>query len=547
MSFFLGIMRYLRVVPVVAGLLAVTSAAADVLSTASPDGVEIAYEVRGEGGPTLVFIHGWSCDRSYWSAQLPYFARGHRVVAVDLAGHGESEATRSDYSMRAFGEDVAAAVDGSDPVILIGHSMGALVALEAAHLMADRVVGVVSVDSLQSVEPPVADPEAISTRLAPLESDYNAVARGFIESMFLDDADAELRERIIEDMLAGDPAVGVGAIRGMLQSDYQGALQRLDVPLALINSADYVATNLQQLMSLHRDTRLSTMSGVGHFVMMEDAPRFNELLAGTIASMAADGRKAFSVTGFSGPEAVHYDPDEDVYFVANFNGQIRGDANGFVSRVSPNGEIIDLKFMVGTARYPFHAGRGMHVADNGLWVADADGVHRFDRASGEHLEFVDLSEFDPGFPNDIVAGADGRLFVTDTGKQVIYEIANGTATIAAETPFAANGITLNPDNGRLALAAWSGADELVEWDPTTGEFMAVATLDGGGNFDGIEMIDGTVVIASQADRSLHLVIDAEDRHQVALPGEPADLGVDTRRGRLAVPYVALDRIDIFGW
>lgn len=251
-----------------------------------------------------------------------------------------------------------------------------------------------------------------------------------------------------------------------------------------------------------------------------------------------------SVAGFSGPEAVRYDPEQDVYFVSNFNGESSGDANGFVSLVSPAGEILDLEFMTGTDEYPFHGGRGMYIDGDGLWVADAGGIHLFDRRTGNHRQFVDLSRFDPGFPNDIVRGRDGDIYVTDTRNSVIYRVSDGEAAIAAETPFAANGITLNPENGRLILAPWTGSDEITEWDPATGEFSSVARLDGGGRIDGIEVVDGRIVAASQDDESLHVIVDGVDRRRVELAGRPADIGVDTRRNRIIVPYVALDRIDI---
>ncbi|HPB56158.1 MAG TPA: alpha/beta hydrolase, partial [Candidatus Aminicenantes bacterium] len=54
----------------------------------SKDGTPISYEVYGSGEPTLVFIHGWSCDSRYWRAQIPFFSKGHRIVLLDLAGHG---------------------------------------------------------------------------------------------------------------------------------------------------------------------------------------------------------------------------------------------------------------------------------------------------------------------------------------------------------------------------------------------------------------------------------------------------------------------------
>ena len=91
----------------------------------SQDGTPISYEVYGEGEPTLVFIHGWSCDARYWRAQVSHFSKKHRVVTLDLAGHGHSGFRRPPYTMRSFGEDVRAVTEatGSQEVILIGHSM----------------------------------------------------------------------------------------------------------------------------------------------------------------------------------------------------------------------------------------------------------------------------------------------------------------------------------------------------------------------------------------------------------------------------------------
>ena len=116
----------------------------------SKDGTPISYEVYGSGEPTLVFVHGWSCDGRYWQAQVPHFSKDHRVVVIDLAGHGHSGMGRSKYTMKDFGEDVRAVVEavGSRDVILIGHSMGGTAAAEAARLMPDRVIGIIGIDTL---------------------------------------------------------------------------------------------------------------------------------------------------------------------------------------------------------------------------------------------------------------------------------------------------------------------------------------------------------------------------------------------------------------
>jgi len=258
----------------------------------------------------------------------------------------------------------------------------------------------------------------------------------------------------------------------------------------------------------------------------------------------ATGELLISVDGFSGPEAVRYDPAQDIYFVSNFNGDVSGDANAFVSKVSADGEILDLKFMTGTHDAPFHGGRGMYIVGDGLWVADAGGIHEFDRFSGEHLAYVDFSAFEPGFINDITRARDGDLYVTDTGTSVLYKVADGEVTIATETPFAANGITTNPANGRLILVPWSGGQEFVEWDIETESFTTLGPADGGENFDGVEVFGGAVIVACQSDTSLHVMVDGADRRVVELAGEPADIAIDTKRKRVAVPFVGLNRVDI---
>jgi sugar lactone lactonase YvrE len=265
-----------------------------------------------------------------------------------------------------------------------------------------------------------------------------------------------------------------------------------------------------------------------------------------VCAPATAGELLFSITGFAGPEAVRYDPDQDVYFVANFNGETSGDANGFVSRVAPDGRILTLRFMTGTEAHPFDAGRGMVIQDDSLWVADASGVHRFDRRSGEHLQFVDLSAFEPGFPNDIAIADDGSLLVTDTGTSVLYRIAEGQAEVIAKTDFAANGITRagDDDGDRFLLVPWRGGQALVVYDAASGEFSERATLAAQGRFDGVEVVGAQIYIASQTDESLHVVTDGEDAGRIPLAGRPADIGIDTRRQRILVPYVALNRVDV---
>jgi len=257
------------------------------------------------------------------------------------------------------------------------------------------------------------------------------------------------------------------------------------------------------------------------------------------------GASNVAAEGLNGPEAVRYDPELDVFFVSNFNDEPAGDANGFVSKMSPEGDVLVAKFMVGTEDHPFHGGRGMFIDESGLWVADAGGVHLFDRHSGEQLDFVDLSEFEPGFPNDIVKGKDGALYVTDTGNASLYKIVDRKASLVTKVPMNPNGITVDPETGRLLMVPWSNGDEVLAWDIDEESFSSVGKLVGGGNYDGIEVVGGTIIVASQMDTSLHFMVDGVDSRAIELPGKPADIGVDTKRNVIAVPYVSLDQVDFF--
>jgi pimeloyl-ACP methyl ester carboxylesterase len=91
-------------------------------TTASFDGVSIAYSVSGVADTALVFIHGGMADRSFWDGQHAAFAERFRVIALDLAGHGESGQNRREWGIPQFGRDVAAVMDAErvPHAVLIG-------------------------------------------------------------------------------------------------------------------------------------------------------------------------------------------------------------------------------------------------------------------------------------------------------------------------------------------------------------------------------------------------------------------------------------------
>ncbi len=252
-------------------------------ATAAQDGVQIHYETGGSGSPALVFIHGWNCDRSYWSAQLPVFASTHQVVAIDLAGHGDSGVNRVEWSMANFGADVAAVADRLqlEDIILVGHSMGGPVALEAARLLKGRVKMVIGADTLSDVSLLYPD-EQLAGMLAAMEADFSGTVEGLVRgSFFLPTSDPALIDQIASDMSAAPATAGIGAFGGFARwfnEEVEQTLADIDVPIRLINS-DYRPTNISAGQALTPSFEAVLMSGVGHFVMQEDPAQFNAIMA----------------------------------------------------------------------------------------------------------------------------------------------------------------------------------------------------------------------------------------------------------------------------
>jgi pimeloyl-ACP methyl ester carboxylesterase len=255
----------------------------------SKDGIPISFEVYGAGEPTLVFVHGWSCDARYWRAQVPHFSKSHRVVVLDLAGHGHSGAKRLQYSMLAFGEDVQAVTEaaGSNRVILLGHSMGGSVIAEAARLMPDRVIGLIAVDTLHNIEYPMTH-EELSKMLAPLEKDFLNGTREFVEQMILPSMKPQLREWILADMSAAPSAVALSASKSMMTQYITGEAAKIfheiRAPVVSVNCdmwpVDYEAN--RRHMSFFEAIILK---GADHFLMLDRPKEFNQALEKAILTI----------------------------------------------------------------------------------------------------------------------------------------------------------------------------------------------------------------------------------------------------------------------
>lgn len=252
-------------------------------SVKSPDGVSIVYEILGSGTDAVVFVHGWSCDKSYWDAQLEPFSQDYRVVAVDLAGHGESGLGRDRWTISSYGADVAAVVNELDleKVVLVGHSMGGDVVVDAARLLPGRIAGMVWVDTYGQLGS-VRTPEQVRAVLAPFRAAFAESTYAFVRrNLFPSTSDKDLAERVARDMAAAPPAIAIASLESSITNDriVPEALEELNLPVVAINPEDS-NTDVESLQRYGVEVLL--MPRVGHFMMMEEPTSFNQLLKDVI-------------------------------------------------------------------------------------------------------------------------------------------------------------------------------------------------------------------------------------------------------------------------
>ena len=274
----------------------------------------------------------------------------------------------------------------------------------------------------------------------------------------------------------------------------------------------------------------------------------------------AEFSRAASIQGeLKTPESVRFDAADDVFFVSSINGSPGAkDNNGFISRVrAEGGEIDSLMFIAGgRGGVTLNAPKGLAITGDTLWVTDIDVVRAFDKRTGRPIASYPVRG--AVFLNDIAAGPDGALYITDTGIQIsdtgmthpgpdrIFKLTrSGEVSTALQfrTLIGPNGIAWDDASQRFILVAFAGND-IMGWKPGDSTTTTIAT--GKGQFDGVERLsDGRILVSTWADSSIY-VLDGSALVR-AVPGvaSPADIGVDTKRNRVAVPLFEGNRVDLF--
>ncbi|WP_406638687.1 alpha/beta fold hydrolase [Amycolatopsis sp. WGS_07] len=202
-----------------------------------PDGTTIHYTATGPAdGPVLTLVHGWGCDRADFDNIISHFPEDLRVLAVDLAEHGDSRSTRDTWTMEEFARDVSAvlAAESVDSTVVAGHSLGGAVAVETARLLPGTVTQVIAIDALHYLGLFPAQSEAdIEALLQPFREDFAGAMRGMVEGGSPEGTDPSLVDTYTKKMSAVRQPAGLRALEGLVRWDMDAALREVAQPVVV--------------------------------------------------------------------------------------------------------------------------------------------------------------------------------------------------------------------------------------------------------------------------------------------------------------------------
>lgn len=241
--------------------------------------VSISYDIVGKGDTSLVFIHGWNLDHTYWDYSVEKLKNRYTIVSLDLAGHGNSGKDRTTWTAESFGRDILHIINKQKlkNVVLVAHSLGGEIALEVRNQIPDKIIAIIGVDNFKDVSFKVTPELRIDLKqyLARFKRNYQEMADSLARANIRSD-NRDLINRIVKDYKSADPKIALAIYKNMVPkyASDKDQLQKLNFKLRIIAS-DYMPFNED---ALRRYTPFGYdiiwINGAGHFPMVEQPEEF---------------------------------------------------------------------------------------------------------------------------------------------------------------------------------------------------------------------------------------------------------------------------------
>ncbi len=265
------------------------------------NGMKLSFEDVGAGQP-LVFLHGFPLSRDAWRKQIETFGASFRVIAPDLRGFGGSATREGSTTMLEYASDVHELLQQLDtgPVVLIGHSLGGLVALAFASHFPEMLCGLVLVNT--TAGPDSSEGAALRRAMASRikEDGVDLIVRTAATTM-LSTRSQNLNHiaRVLGLMASANPAGVTGALLGMAERpDATPGLARIAMPALVIAGADDVIVPVEEAEKLVRGIRgsqLRIIPHAGHLVAFEQPKEFNRRLREWLDQQGMAGPRDFAI------------------------------------------------------------------------------------------------------------------------------------------------------------------------------------------------------------------------------------------------------------
>ncbi len=233
------------------------------------DGGEFAYVEQGSGNARLLFVHGWQADRTVWNDVIAELRHGTRSVTVDLRGSGASGGARGPYSLERFAADLREVVEalGIGPLVVVGHSMGATVALRLAVDAPELVSGLIL----------IAPGPAGGSGFSPKGADYlratagNPVAaRKWLSAMFAGEPNAGVVDRLCDAAEKAPRDAALESFESWANADFADATSAISAPAVVVApERDNPEMYQRKVAALLPNARFVELPDCGHYAIVE--------------------------------------------------------------------------------------------------------------------------------------------------------------------------------------------------------------------------------------------------------------------------------------